>query len=150
MWMCFTKDRIDTNICLYGIIDDQSNRYRASPEFLRLLTFEINRKNYSLSTCWFWNSLQLNFLLYANPLLSMSGTANCLQKCNDRLYNYGDKWRLQISIKKTTSKEFKIHKGHLYKNVSNVNKIPVKRAKNYTYVDIHENASGSFTESRED
>jgi hypothetical protein len=44
------------------------------------------------------NTLKLNCLLYADDLVLMSETADGLQMCIDKLYNYCTKWGLQINM----------------------------------------------------
>lgn len=79
----------------------------------------------------------------------MSETADGLQKCIDKLYNYCDKWGLQINIKKTKSVVFN-KTGKLYEKIFNVNNVPIERARGYKYLGIYVSASGRFTEAKED
>ena len=95
------------------------------------------------------NSLQLNCLLYADDLVLMSETADGLQRCIDKLYNYCDKWGLQINIKKTKSVVFN-KTGKLDEKIFNINNIPIERARGYKYLGIYVSASGSFTEAKDD
>ena len=44
------------------------------------------------------NTLKLNCLLYADDLVLISETADGLQMCIDKLYNYCTKWGLQINM----------------------------------------------------
>ena len=66
------------------------------------------------------NTLKLNCLLYADDLVLMSETADGLQMCIDKLYNYCTKWGLQINIKKTKSVVFN-NTGKLHDKIFNVN-----------------------------
>ena len=79
----------------------------------------------------------------------MSETADGLQMCIDKLYNYCTKWGLQINIKKTKSVVFN-NTGKLHDKIVNVNNVPIERAKRYKYLGVYLSSSGSSAEAKED
>jgi hypothetical protein len=79
----------------------------------------------------------------------MSETADGLQMCIDKLYNYCTKWGLQINMKKTKSVVFN-NTGKLHDKIFNVNNVPIERAKGYKYLGVYLSSSGSSAEAKED
>ena len=47
----FNKSNPNETVRMYAIIDDQSNRSLASPDFFRIFNITDRRESYSLSTC---------------------------------------------------------------------------------------------------
>jgi hypothetical protein len=76
-------------------------------------------------------------------------TADGLQMCIDKLYNYCTKWGLQINMKKTKSVVFN-KTGKLHDTIFNVNNVPIERAKGYKYLGVYVSSSGSSAEAKED
>ena len=64
------------------------------------------------------NSLNLNRLLYADDLVLMSETADGLQICIDKLYDYCENMGLQININNIYRK-FKLKYSNLWKSALN-------------------------------
>jgi hypothetical protein len=79
----------------------------------------------------------------------MSETADGLQMCIDKLYNYCTKWGLQINMKKTKSVVFN-NTGKLHGKIFNVNNVHIERAKGYKYLGVYLSSSGSSAEAKED
>jgi hypothetical protein len=79
----------------------------------------------------------------------MSETADGLQMCIDKLYNYCTKWGLQINSKNTKSVVFN-NTGKLHDKIVNVNNVPIERAKRYKYLGVYLSSSGSSAEAKED
>ena len=60
---------------------------------------------------------QINCLIYADDLVSMSTSAEGLQDCLNKLATYCNKWKLQVNLKKTKIILINRH-GSLIKNHS--------------------------------
>ena len=96
------------------------------------------------------NSLKLNCLLYADDIVLLSETAEGLQNSLDKVSQYcKKKWGIEINIDKTKSLVFN-NTGRLFPVTFMIDNQLIEKAKQYRYLGVMFNASGSFSDAKEE
>ena len=95
------------------------------------------------------NSLKLNCLLYADDIVLLSETAEGLQNSLDKLSRYCKKWGMEINTDKTKSLVFN-STGRLFPVTFMIDNQLINKVKQYRYLGVMFNASGSFSDAKEE
>ena len=88
---------------------------------------------HSTSDVYLNRNNKINALMYADDLVLISRTKEGLQRQIDSVYDYCEKWKLSINIKKTKSMIFN-RGNNLIKTFFNVGGSPIENVKSFTYL----------------
>ena len=96
------------------------------------------------------NGLPVYCLLYADDLILISSSAAGLQRQVNILHTYSDKWLLKINLKKTKTSIFQnqSRKSTHDKFSFFLNRIPIDKASQYSYLGITFNTNENFANSK--
>ena len=90
------------------------------------------------------NNQNINSLMWADDIVLLSETKEGLQNCLNNLHNYCQIWKLEVNLKKTKIMIFRVKGIKINNEKFYLGILPLQRTREYTYLGISLNTTGSM------